>query len=92
LDTYGQHRAACNLSGRLKTRSVAGEVALARVCREAGARVQTNVFLWNLNFRQPITDGRRKEVLATGLPCYTGAQLAIDITVSCQGRVQTQHR
>ena len=81
LDAYGRHRAACNHSGRLKTRSVASEVALARVCREAGARVQTNVFLRNLNVSPPVTDSRRIEVIATGLPCYGGAQLAVDITV-----------
>ena len=72
LDTYGRHRAACGHCGRLKTRSVAGEVELARICRKAGAQVQTNMYLQRINFSPPTTHERRVDVLATGLPCYDG--------------------
>ena len=44
------------------------ERVLARVCREAGARVATNVFLRDLNLDVPTEDGRRIEVVANGLP------------------------
>ena len=54
----------------------------ARVCREGGARVQTNVFLRELNIEGVRSqDGRRIEVVANGLPVYHGAQVAIDATI-----------
>ena len=43
LDRAGRHRAACARSGRLKSRAMPTERTLARVCREAGAVVRTNV-------------------------------------------------
>ena len=81
LDPRGLHRAACPVSGRLRARATPTEWALARVCREAGARVRFNVFLRDMNINVAAHDGRRIEVLAQGLPCFGGAQLAIDITV-----------
>ena len=83
LDSYGRHRAACSRSGRLKTRSVPMERMVARVCREAGARVRTNVYLRDMNVGVAAHDERRLEVLAQGLPCFGGAQLAIDATLRC---------
>ena len=54
----------------------------ARVCREGGARVQTNVFLRDLNLPGvTVHDGRRIEVIANGLPLFHGAQVAIDATI-----------
>ena len=55
---------------------------MARVCREAGARVQTNICFRDLNVDgiSP-TDGRRIEVIANGLGLFHGAQLAIDTTI-----------
>ena len=44
----------------------------ARVCREEGARVTTNVM---------VRDKRRLEVIADGLSLHGGAQLAIDTTI-----------
>ena len=44
-DAYGRHRGGSSRSGRLKKRATPTERALARVCREAGARVMFNVFL-----------------------------------------------
>ena len=58
------------------------ESAAARVCREAGARVSTNVFLRDLDVMAvSALDARRIEVIAAGLPAFHGTQLAIDTTL-----------
>ena len=80
LDRQGQQRAACARSGRLKTRAMAPERALARVCREAGATVRRNGRLRDMNVVVAAHDDRAIEVLATGLPLFFGAELAVDIT------------
>ena len=50
---------------------------MARICREGGAWVSTNVMVRDLDlFQVPGVDGRRLEVVAGG-----GAQLAIDVTL-----------
>ena len=47
--------------------------------REAGARVRTHAALNNLNvFSVQPSDERRLEVVASGLPPYHGAQVAVD--------------
>ena len=51
-----------------------GSRAAARACYEAGARVATNVALRDLNLGVPISDGRRLEVVANGLPAFGGIQ------------------
>ena len=82
LDIFGDHRASCGRSGRLKKRSGPVEKMWARVCREAGARVQENVFLRDMNlFGINSTDGRRLEVVVNGTPLYHGRQIAIDATI-----------
>ena len=43
LDVLGHHRAACSRAGVLGSRGFSLESAAARVCREAGARVSTNL-------------------------------------------------
>ena len=54
----------------------------ARVCREAGARVWTNVFVRDMDLAIfDNLDGRRLEVVADGLPVHGGAQVAIDTTM-----------
>ena len=68
-------------SGRLRSRPVAPERTLARICREAGANVRTNVMLRDMNITESALDERKVEVLASGLPLNHGAQLAIDITL-----------
>ena len=45
LDSCGHHRAACAQAGVLGRRGWALESVVARVCREAGGRVTTNVML-----------------------------------------------
>ena len=51
----GDHRTACATSGVLSTRALPLEHAVARVCREAGARVARHVRLADMNL-----DGRRQ--------------------------------
>ena len=81
LDTEGKHQAACARSGRLRTRAVGPERTVARICREAGALVRCNTKLRDMNVAVPAADERAIEVLASGLPLFQGAQLAVDVTV-----------
>ena len=81
VDGQGRHRVACPHSGRLHTRASAPERTLARVCREAGASVRFNAKLVDMNIAVPANDARAVEVLASGLPLFHGAQLAVDITL-----------
>ena len=64
----------------LRSRVVAPERTLARICREAGAVVRTNVLLRDMNITVSARDERKVEVLASGLPLNHGAQLAVDVT------------
>ena len=81
FDTFGDHRAACPRSGTLRSRGAALESAVARICREAGATVSTNVLLRDLNTDTKRTDDKRIEVIANGLPLWNGSQLAVDTTL-----------
>ena len=66
----------------LGRRGFALESVGARICREAGARVSTNVFVRDLDLLAPnMHDARRLETVAEGLPLYGGAQLAVDTTL-----------
>ena len=65
----------------LGSRGFSVESAAARVCREAGARVSTNLFVRDLDLPVAPHDARRLEVVADGLPLFGGAQLAIDTTL-----------
>ena len=56
------------------------EWAAARVCREAGARVASDV-IRDMTLDAPGRDARRIEVLANGLPLWQGAQAAVDTTL-----------
>ena len=80
-EELGDHRAACPTAGVLVRRACSLERAAARIGREAGARVATNVFLRDLNLGLPLTDGRRLEVVAHGLPAFGGVQVAVDVTL-----------
>ena len=82
LDPFGHHRAACSRAGVLGRRGFALESVGARICRGAGARVWTNVFVRDLNILAPnVHDARRLEIVAEGLPLHGGAQLAVDTTL-----------
>ena len=77
LDALGHHRAACATAGVLGRRGWALESAAARVCREGGARVRTNVFVRDMDLAQhDHADGRRLEVVADGPLLFGGSQLA----------------
>ena len=57
------------------------ERAVARIRREAGGRVSTNVLVADLNVPGiNFNDGRKIEVIVEGLPLYQGRQIAIDAT------------
>ena len=82
LDKFGHHRAACAVAGVLGRRGFPVEVAAAQVCREAGARVSTNLHVRDMDLTVfNNLDGRRLEVVADGLTLWQGAQLAIDTTL-----------
>ena len=81
LDPFGDHRAACPRSGALRPRALGMERAAARMCREAGATVSTNVLVRDLNTHTAQHDERRIEVIANGLPLWNGSQLAVDTTL-----------
>ena len=49
--------------------------------REAGARVVEDFFLRDSSVPVSQRDGRRVEILATGLPLYRGIPLAVDATL-----------
>ena len=59
------------------------ESVVARVCREGGARVTTNMFVRDLDLDVPnaAKTAGRLEVVADGLPLFGGVQLAIDTTL-----------
>ena len=81
LDSRGHHRAACARAGVLGRRGFAVESAAARVCREGGARVTTNVLVRDMDVAAHPGDARRLEVVADGLPMFRGVQFAIDTTL-----------
>ena len=84
LDMFGHHRAraACPEAGVLGKRGFPLERAAAQVCREAGARVSTNMFVRDMDLAAfNALDGRRLEIVADGLSLWQGAQLAIDTTM-----------
>ena len=81
LDPLGDHRAACANAGVLASRALPLERAVARVCQEAGAQVARNVRLADMNIDVPVSDDRRIEVVANGLPPWHGSQQAIDATI-----------
>ena len=61
------------------------ECAAAQVCREAGARVASNVFVRDMDLAVfDALDGRRLE-MADGLTLWRGAQLAV--VASQEGRL-----
>ena len=92
LDPWGDHRTACSNAGVLGRRGWPLERMAARVCREARARVATDVLLRDLNVPLQRADGRRLEVIANGLPLWNGAQVAVDTTLVSPVRRDGQPR
>ena len=63
VDVLGHHRAACGEAGVLGRRGWPLESVAARICREAGARVRTNVYVRDMDLATRRTlDGRGLEV------------------------------
>ena len=65
----------------LGRRGFAVESAAARICREAGARVTTNVLMRDMDLGVPVADRRWLEVVADPLPLFGGMQLAFNTTL-----------
>ena len=58
------------------------ESVAARICREAGGRVTTNILVRDLDLDlEDPGDARRLEVVVDGLPLHGGSQLAVDTTM-----------
>ena len=69
-------------SGLVRRRARPLERTWARVFREAGGRVVENVYLRDMGVPGiNCDDGRRLEVVATGLPLFGGVPLAVDATL-----------
>ena len=82
LDVLGHHRAACARAGVLGQMGFAVESVVARICREGGGRVRTNIMVRDLDMELPHgEDARRLEVVVDGLPLFGGRQLAVDTTL-----------
>ena len=75
LDFCGHHRAACARAGVLGRRGFTLESVAARICREAGGRVRTNMLVRDMDLDVPIADARRLEVVVDGLRLQGGANL-----------------
>ena len=78
----GDRAASCPASGRIKLRSTPIERMWARVLREAKARVRDNVLLRDT--AEPgidPADGRKVEIVATGLPMARGLPVVVDVTM-----------
>ena len=78
LTFFGHHRAACGRAGVLSRRGFSVESSI-ELCREAGARVSTNV-VRNLDIAHSGTDARLK-VVAERLAIFGGVQLAVNATL-----------
>ena len=76
----------------MKSRASPIERVVAQICREAGARVRTNTKLCDLNVSVAATDARQIEVIASGLPAFGGAQLAVDVTLRSVLGADGSHR
>ena len=82
LDPLGHQRAGCSEAGVLGKRGFPLEKAAEQVCREAGARVSTNVYVRDMDLAEHnVLDNRRLEVVADGLSLWNGSQLALDTTL-----------
>ena len=81
VDSVGRQRAACPRTGRLKRRATPIERMVARIFWEAGAQVRYNAYFRDTNIEVSTMDELRVEVLAQDLPCFGGAQLAVDVTL-----------
>ena len=81
-DPLAHHRAGCSEAGVLEKRGFPLEKAAEQVCREAGARASSNVYVRDMDLAEHnVLDNRRLEVLAGSLSLWNGSQLAMDTTL-----------
>ena len=79
FDNFGHHPSACAVVGIFGRRGHFLMIAAARICREAGGRVRTNVFRRELELGVGgMFDNRRG---TDSFPLFNGAQLAVDTTL-----------
>ena len=90
-DDLGDHQTACSRSGLLKLRARPVEKVWPRVMREAGARVREDTLLTDIGVSVDPADGRKVEVVASGLPVAHTVLAAINATMmSPPGGLSTQ--
>ena len=87
IDKFGHHRASCARAGVLGRRGFALESGTARVCREAGGRVTTNVMVRDLELDDPQAAGTQVGNCRGWLPLLEGCQLVVDAisALHCDG-------
>ena len=93
LDSKGNRQAACATAGVPSRRIFALEAAVAKMCREAEARVVCDALVRDLSLGVlGPGDGRRVEIVANNSPLFGDAQLAVDAELVCvlrrDGRAQ----
>ena len=85
LDAFGHHRSACAISGVLGQRVFALESAMARICREGGARVMTNVLAHSTG-RTGLKGGHCKERVHPELTGVSGRARVVVLAGEVGGR------
>ena len=80
FDTYGDHRLACGITGRLRRRAKPIELVWAAVFAEAGAVVADQVLLRDTNLPVDPADTRQLDLVAWGLRGF-GRPVCGDATI-----------
>ena len=88
LDAFGDHRAACATSGVLATRAGPLERAVARFCREAGARVARNADMNNMNIDFPSQTTGASKLWPTACPFGTARSSRLMLGTSPRSHVR----
>ena len=88
---FGHHFEVFSKIEELRRRGFAFGSAGARMCREVGGRVVTNVMVRDLNIAaSDPRDRRRLKIVIDGSPQFGGIQVAVDTTLVfpffCDGR------
>ena len=82
-DVFGDHQAACMLSGLPQMRAKPLEKMFARVLKEGGAKVLERQKVRDLKIPGiSASDDRWIEIVATGLPMYRNTPIACDVTIA----------
>ena len=70
--------------GRLRSGAVVRRGHLPECVEKKGQWYTENVKLRDMNTTMPVNDAREIEVVASGLPLFHGAQIAVDVTLRSQ--------